>query len=176
LANEIGTYAVKPEIHYIGDFKETKTCKPTPVFITVSPATIRKEQKTSTNEIENPVVIQTSTNFKFEFENYYTEKAFNFLIAAFIDDYMRRRLALEKAGWRTFMEIAEHEKLSKSLLYGSGDRKGKVFIELKKRGLVEERFFPGERGRGGHILRLRVNYDKEIVKRLIDNRILKKKN
>jgi hypothetical protein len=62
------------------------------------------------------------------------------------------------------------------MLYGSGDRKGKVFLELKKRGLVEARFFPGERGRGGHILRIRVSYDKEIIKRQIDNGILKKNN
>ena len=56
------------------------------------------------------------------------------------------------------------------------DVRDRALIELESRGLVEARFFPGERGRGGKILKLRVAYEKEIIKRVIDNRIMNKKN
>ena len=37
------------------------------------------------------------------------------------------------------------------------------------------RVFPGERGRGGKILKMRIYYEKETVKRYIDQRIMKNK-
>ncbi len=74
------------------------------------------------------------------------------------------------------MRIVNDGKLPKSSMYGFRGRKGRALIELESRGLVEARFFPGERGRGGKILKLRVAYEKEIIKRLIDNRIMSKKN
>ena len=73
------------------------------------------------------------------------------------------------------MRIVNDGKLSKSSMYGFRGRRGQALIELESRGLVEARFFPGERGRGGKIVRLRVAYEKEIIKRLIDNRVMNKK-
>ena len=46
--------------------------------------------------------------------------------------------------------------------------------ELEKRGLVEIRFFSGERGRGGRILKMRPAYEKEIIKRYVDRLVMKK--
>ena len=113
---------------------------------------------------------------KFEFASEPSKMAFDYLASAFVEDYMRRRIAQEKAGWRSLMKIVNEGKLSRSSLYGYGGRKGRVLIELESRGLVEARLFPGERGRGGKILKLRVAYEKEIIKRVIDNRIMNKKN
>jgi hypothetical protein len=53
------------------------------------------------------------------------------------------------------------------------DGRGRAVSELERRGLVETRVFLGERGRGGKILKMRISYDKETIKRHIDQRILK---
>ena len=39
--------------------------------------------------------------------------------------------------------------------------------------MIEARVFPKERGRGGKILKVRVSYDREIVKRQVDQKVLK---
>jgi hypothetical protein len=44
-------------------------------------------------------------------------------------------------------------------------------LELENRGLVEARVFPKERGRGGKITKVRIFYEKEIIKRRIDQEI-----
>jgi hypothetical protein len=113
-------------------------------------------------------------DLNFEFATETTKRAFEYLVSAFVEDYMRRRIAQEKAGWRSLMRIITEGKLSRSSMYGYGGRRGRALIELESRGLVEARFFPGERGRGGKILRLRVAYEKEIMKRIIDERIMNK--
>lgn len=71
------------------------------------------------------------------------------------------------------MEIVKHGKVSKSSVYGTKGRRGRALSELERRGLVETRVFLGERGRGGKILKTRISYDKETIKRHIDQRIMK---
>ncbi len=44
--------------------------------------------------------------------------------------------------------------------------------ELERRGLVEARIFPEERGRGGDITRVRVAYENLIVERLLDQLVM----
>lgn len=46
--------------------------------------------------------------------------------------------------------------------------------ELEKRGLVDDRVFLGERGRGGRIFKIRLAYEKETIKRYIDQLVMKK--
>jgi hypothetical protein len=91
-----------------------------------------------------------------EFECEATEKAFTFLIHAFEEDYVKRRLPQEKSGWRTLMEIVRNAQVSKHSMYGQSGRGGEVPSELGDLGLVESRFFNGERGRGGHVLKIRI--------------------
>ncbi len=69
------------------------------------------------------------------------------------------------------MEIAKHAKVSRHSLYGDGSSRGRAISELEHRGFVEARIFPKERGRGGKISKFRVFYEKEIVKRRIDQDI-----
>ena len=120
-----------------------------------------------------PIIVEPEPGAKLEFE-FKTDSArrvFDFLLNAFVQDYMRRRLPLEWSGWRTLMEIAKHAKVSRHSLYGDGPSRGRAISELEHRGFVELRIFPKERGRGGKISKFRVFYEKETVKRRIDQEI-----
>ena len=50
---------------------------------------------------------------------------------------------------------------------------GGQYQNLIVEGLVEIRVFPGERGRGGLIQKVRVSYEKETIARLVDERVMK---
>ena len=117
--------------------------------------------------------IAKETQITFEFKTEAAKKTFDFLIYAFIEDYMHRKFSLEKSGWRTLTDIIKHGRISKFSVYGDNHKKGKVMPQLEKRGLIEIRVFPGERGRGGRIMKARVCYEKEPVKHLIEQRIVK---
>jgi hypothetical protein len=64
---------------------------------------------------------------------------------------------------------------SPKLIYldGRGGRHGPALYELVARGLVETRTFSGQRGRGGEVVRVRVAYGREPVKRHVDKAIMK---
>ena len=104
----------------------------------------------------------------FEFKTEGARRAFDYLVKSYVEDYMKRRFPLEKSGWRTLMEIIKHGKVSRSSVYASGGGRGASVSELERRGLVEARIFLGERGRGGKIVKMRICYEKEPVKRYID--------
>ncbi len=73
------------------------------------------------------------------------------------------------------MQIVKDAKISKSSVYGVRGRRGPAMSELERRGLVETRLFLGERGRGGKIIKTRISYDKETIKRHVDKYVMKKK-
>ena len=81
---------------------------------------------------------------------------------------MRRKMPLEKSGWRTYMEIVKHGEVSKSSVYGGEGHRGRAISELEGCGLAEERIFTGERGRGCRIVKMRICYEKETIKRHVD--------
>ena len=118
-----------------------------------------------------PIIILPPAGFQFKTDN--ARKVFEYLTKAFIEDYMKRRLTLEKSGWRTFVQIKENAKVPKSSVYGTVKRRGYAISELENRGVVETRIFSGERGRGGRIIKARVYYDKETIKRYIDQHVMK---
>ncbi len=148
-ATEAGVTELSPQVVYVDEAGKFGTCRPEPVIITVHP------------------------KLAFEFKTKAAQSVFDFLINAFVEDYMRRRISLEKSGWRTLMQIIKNAKVSKSSVYGAGGRRRSAIAELERRGLVETRVFPGERGRGGRILKMRISYEKETIKRHIDQRIMK---
>jgi hypothetical protein len=164
-AFKTGVFTLNPKIVYLDELGETKTSSLQPVKIHVEPGSsiINEERATSTS------------SDRFEFKSEVAQKAFDYLVSVFVEDYMRRKIVQEKAGWRSLMKIVNEAKLPKSSMYGDRGRKGRGLTELESRGIVEARFFPGERGRGGKILKLRVAYEKEIIKRLVDNRIMNRK-
>ena len=64
------------------------------------------------------------------------------------------------------MEIVRKGQTSKHSMYGRSGKGGKVIMEVGHLGLIESRFFIGERGRGGRVLKLRIRYENELIKRL----------
>lgn len=99
------------------------------------------------------------------------KRAFNSLVDYFIEDYMIKKYVAEKSGWRTLSEIANKSGISASALYGKNSTLSPVLGETVRRGLVEIRIFPGERGRGGEVTRVRIAYDKEPIREYVNERI-----
>ncbi len=158
-----GVFNLTPSASYQrGDSKETQSFLIDPIKIIVRPKIVLE-----------PTVSEAkpSTLLKFEFKTDSAKKIFDFLLSAFVQDYMRRRLPLEWSGWRTLMEIVRHTDVSRHSIYGDERSRGRAISELEQRGLVEARIFPKERGRGGKITKLRVFYEKDIVKRRIDQEV-----
>ncbi|HUK84666.1 MAG TPA: AAA family ATPase [Candidatus Acidoferrum sp.] len=162
-ATSPGMFNFNPRIIYADKVGKNKTCIPKPIKMNVEPLDSALPKEIAGSPDEN----------KFEFKNSAAEVAFNFLATAFVEDYMRRRLPMEWSGWRTLMEITKGGRISKRSVYGNGSYRGYAIAELDRRGLIETRIFPKERGRGGRILKARVFYDKEIVKRSIEERVMK---
>ncbi len=188
-AAKIGAFNLNLKVVCRDSSGRIQICKPKQhnIIVEEEPCKVESQDLIATFSSVNPL-IQTAENekaskhpavisdYKFEFVDEISKRAFDYLTSAFIDDYMRRKITQEKAGWRSLMKIVNGGKLPKSSMYGSRSHKGGALTELESRGLVEARFFPGERGRGGKILKLRVAYEKETIKRLIDNRVMGKKN
>jgi len=100
-----------------------------------------------------------------------TSRIVDYLALAFVDDYTDSQLPLDHSGWRTLMEIVNRLKVPRSHVYGRpryGRAFGRQLDILIKSSLVELRIFPGERGRGGDIVKVRARYDNDDVKRCID--------
>jgi len=85
-----------------------------------------------------------------------SEKIFTSLLEAFVRDYRDRKIFVDMAGWRTMVEIARTARVPRSAFYGRGGTRGAALSELQRKQLVELRVFPGERGRGGRIMKARI--------------------
>ncbi len=97
---------------------------------------------------------------------------FDYLVKAFIEDYMRKKLQYEQAGWRSLSEAAASTNISRSTLYGKAGKYGQALTELMTRGLVESRIQTGHRGRGGEAVKVRIAYDKDPVKRYVERTVI----
>jgi tetratricopeptide (TPR) repeat protein len=151
-AKQLGEISLAPKLVYIDDLKKTTTSVINKVTITVVPAVISAESET----LELP---------RIKFKSDDAERALDFLIDAFREDYTKQRLPLQESGWRTLMDVVKKGQASKHSMYGRSGKGGAATLELGYLGLVESRFFRGERGRGGRILKLRIYPEKEYVKR-----------
>ena len=145
---------LNPRVVYINDLGKTETCTANKVRITV-------QAPTSSTEEER---IATLPQIEFRFKSSDAQKAFDFLIKAFLEDYVRKKLPIDRSGWRTLMEMVKNGKISKYGAYGFQGHGRHAISELEQRGLVEARVFSGERGRGGKILKLRVSYENEALR------------
>jgi len=111
----------------------------------------------------------------FKFKTEAARSVFDHLVNAFIDDYMKRKLFVEEAGWRSLVQIAKDAGVSLRSVYGDERQRGSVISELEKRGLIEIRIFTGKRGRGGRIIKARIPYEKETMKRYVDAEVASKR-
>lgn len=148
-SKETGNFTLKPQIGYVDEIGNFKQCFPKPTTITVYP------------------------KIELGFRTNAAQKVFEYLVRSFVEDYMRRKLILKESGWRSYVQIMKNAKVSARKVYGSKAIPGIAISELQRRGLIEIRIFPGERGRGGKIMRTRICYDREVVKRLVDYKVAK---
>ena len=158
-----GLFNFNPRVTYVDSKGKIRICLPKPTKIVVQMISQELGQKS----------LAPAHDVEFEFKTEVARKAFDFLIGAFVEDYMQRRLPVEVSGWRTLMDVVKHGRISRRMVYGDGGYHGRAISELERRGLVEIRIFPGERGRGGRILKLRVFYEKETIRRSIDERVMR---
>jgi tetratricopeptide (TPR) repeat protein len=159
-----GEFVVRPRLFYSDDGGNYRSFQLQPTTLTV----LRSVSGTPSplTGLTVPPKIAIPEGFRFETER--ARELFQCLIKDFLQDYMSRRLYLEKAGWRSLMDLVGEMKIPRSAVYGPQGRTGPVLAELERRGLVETRIFPKERGRGGAIKKVRVAYENEIVKRLVE--------
>jgi tetratricopeptide (TPR) repeat protein len=156
-----GRTKLEPNIVYKDDLGQTEICRPKPIDLTITPTQLNSNLEPSAE----------ANRAKIEFKSEITRKVSDYLIAAFKEDYVRRRMLLERSGWRTLNQIANYGKVSKHSVYGSSGRRGQAISELERCGIVEERAFTGERGRGGNILKIRIAFEEEAAKKLINREI-----
>jgi hypothetical protein len=148
-ATKAGVIDLRPRLIYVDEVGNFKKCVPEPATITVHP------------------------KLTVEFKTEAAQRVFDYLAKSFVEDYMRRRLVVQEAGWRSFVQIIRNAKVSSRNIYGSRGHHGPAISELERRGLIETRIFLGERGRGGKIVKTRISYEKETVKRLVDQKVVK---
>ena len=157
---KLGDFKLTPSITYIDSHGKTKLTQSKTIQITVHPLTVKIEkEKTNT---QNPPI--------FEFRCEAAQKAFDFLLNSFVNDYARLKYPKERCGWRTLMDVVKAAKISQYSLYGQSNRKGEAMLELERSNLVETRLFTGERGRAGRVLKIRVIHENESVMTLIRKR------
>ncbi len=154
---ESGDFKLTPSITYIDSYGKPKFTQSKTIQITVHPSIVKIEkEKMST---------QTQPNLEFKCEA--AQKAFDFLINSFVNDYASLKYPKERCGWRTLMDIVKAAQISQYSLYGQSNRKGEAMLELKRSNLIETRLFTGERGRAGKVLKIRVVHENESVMKLI---------
>jgi hypothetical protein len=100
---------------------------------------------------------------------------FDYLVKAFIQDFIVNQFPLDRCGWRTLSNIEKEAKVPAHELYGRSGGIGSVPRHLLQSKLVESAIFTGQRGRGGDITRLRLAYStnseaKEYVDRELRNK------
>jgi tetratricopeptide (TPR) repeat protein len=168
----VGSYIFIPKISFFDIFgiKIISDLNRITVEVKESPsATVKAEVSTTISTGALSIVAA-----QLEFETDLARKAFDYLADSFVKDYMRRKLTLENSGWCTLMELVKKSGVPMRSVYGAGSKRtGVALAELERRGLVEVRVFVGERGRGGRILKARIAYGKEPVKRQVDIMVAK---
>lgn len=112
----------------------------------------------------------------FEFESDRSRIIFQQLASDFLKDYMLLNFMEEKSGWRSVAEIARETSIPISSLYAKVPASAPPFRELWKRGLIEMKISPGERGRGGEVTKIRIAYGKSPIRNYVDRlaRVVKK--
>ncbi len=141
-AIEPGTITLSPRVVFVDDAGRFKTCRPKPVRVTVKPRP------------------------SFEFRVKSAEAILSFLASSYFEDN-EEKMPLDRCGWRSLADVMKNGKVPRSSVYRVGGGQGIAITELEKRGLIEAKMISGERGRGGNILKLRICYEREDVKRYV---------
>lgn len=157
-ASSVGEFSFSPRIFFTDNLGKINIEKLKRVEIQVTQA----KPNVATSEDKTGIFI---------FNSQAAQKASDFLVKAFFEDFLRLKLSQEKAGWRTLVDLIKQGKLTNYSVYGSVKHRGVALLELERLGLIEMRYFIGERGRGGRIVKIRMAYEKEKVKNYVDKQI-----
>ncbi len=163
-----GVFKLRPRLFFVDDRGNYKSYRFQASTITVMELEISVPTPLSVEMA--PPKIGLPVEFRFETER--AREVFQCLVKEFLSDYMSKRIYVEKAGWRSLMDLVRQMKIPRSALYGPRGRDGPTLSELERRGLVESRIFPKERGRGGAIKKVRVAYDNAIVKKVVEQTVV----
>jgi len=142
--SETGVYRQEPSVSYVDDLGMLRVNKANVISITAQLNPLKPRPAGSPNHLE-----------KLEFDSEAAEKAFRYLADAFKQDQFGKML-VEKSGWRTLMQVMRDAKITKNDLYGRSGHGGKILSSLEQMGLIERKYFSGERGRGGQVIKVRV--------------------
>ncbi len=154
-AERPGFFTFTPQVRYMGDAKKIAKYELSPVVIGFSAPLVDLKEEQS---------IDASADLTIEFHNELTRSAFQYLMQSFVQDFLRQKMPLDVAGWRSLMDIVKNTKITKHSLYEFSRSKGKPISELERLGLVESKYFIGQRGRGGRVLKVRASYDNQTVR------------
>jgi hypothetical protein len=154
-AERTGFFTFTPQLRYMGDDKKVMKYELSPVIVGLSAPLVDHSEE---------LTIDASADLNIEFHNELSRSAFQYLLHCFVQDFARQKMPLDVAGWRTLMDIAKNTKITKHSLYEFSRSKGKPISELERIGLVESKYFLGQRGRGGRVLKVRAFYDNQAVR------------
>jgi len=167
-----GSFEVRPRVFFADDSGNYRSYQFRPVSLTV----VEPEAPSlGVPTVEPPRLTSITLPDDIQFESSRSGDVFLFLIRQFVRDHMTKRIVVDKAGWRTLMDVVRELDLPRSALYGPLGKDGPVLRELERRGFVETRIFPKERGRGGAVKRTRVAYENVIVKRIVEKIVVQSK-
>ena len=158
-----GAFELRPRIVLVGDDGSERSCEFEPVALMVRESSLPESFRSTISEFESR--ISAAPNSWFETSR--GRRVFEHLVKVFLRDYMSKGLYSERAGWRSLMDIVREVKIPKSAFYRKGGGDGAVLVELERRGLMERRIFPEERGRGGAITRIRLAYENPEVRKFV---------
>lgn len=100
-----------------------------------------------------------------------SKKIFEYLVLAFISDYLTKRLPPDSSGWRSLARVARDTKIPRYRFYVTTGKNPKDGVpELLRLGLIDEKEFPHQRGRGGTATCIRIAYENDDVKKYIERR------
>lgn len=106
----------------------------------------------------------------FGFQSEESEKVFSYLLKSFVDDHFGDRRPAEASGWRSLVETARGIGAAETSLYSKASGS---LRELVRKGVIDRKVFPNQRGRGGRVTRIRVAYEKGHVREYVDRYIQK---
>ncbi|MCS4537799.1 MAG: DUF835 domain-containing protein [Thaumarchaeota archaeon] len=107
----------------------------------------------------------SESTYRFEFEHEDATKVFQFLSKAFLQDYTVKQIFVDATGWRTAAQISDGAGIPRWRVYRLGGKPALALVELFRRHLLETRWFPKHPGRGGTIMKIRINYGNAFVRK-----------
>lgn len=139
-------FEFSPRVHYVNDVGERRV------------------------HISGSIVLEVTNRDAVQPDAESSKKVLEFLKSEFLRDSLDLNLNRESAGWRSVTQIARGTAVSASTLYGRNGHFGTAIAELLGKGAIESKMFRNQRGRGGEVVRFRIRYELDWIRRDIEQR------